>query len=89
MIIIQKSQRAIVWPAENSFDIDLSVLQDAKQERNRQMQEPGSSLSVSDVFIYPEWQSQDFSFGKSESEQRQGNHGWCKESDKNTQQGDR
>jgi cell surface protein SprA len=44
--------RAIVWPAENSFIIDLSVLQAAKQERNRQMQLPGSSLSVSDVFVY-------------------------------------
>ena len=44
--------RAKVWPSENSFDIDLSVLQDAKQERNRQMQLPGSSLSVSDVFVY-------------------------------------
>ncbi|MBE3086965.1 MAG: cell surface protein SprA, partial [Bacteroidetes bacterium] len=46
-------KREEVWPVENSFDIDLSVLQDAKQERNRQMQEPGSSLSVSDVFVYP------------------------------------
>ena len=45
-------QRAKVWPIENSFDIDLSVLQVAKQERNRQMQLPGSSLSVSDVFVY-------------------------------------
>ncbi|MCX6325468.1 MAG: cell surface protein SprA [Bacteroidia bacterium] len=45
--------REEVWPVENTFDIDLSVLQDAKQERNRQMQEPGSSLSVSDVFVYP------------------------------------
>ena len=45
-------ERAKVWPVENSFDIDLSVLQDAKQERNRQMQLPGSSLSVSDVFVY-------------------------------------
>jgi len=44
--------RAIVWPAENSFIIDLSVLQAAKQERNRQMQLPGSSLSISDVFVY-------------------------------------
>ena len=48
-----EGKREEVWPAENSFDIDLSVLQDAKQERNRQMQEPGSSLSVSDVFVYP------------------------------------
>ncbi|MDP3002753.1 MAG: cell surface protein SprA [Bacteroidales bacterium] len=46
-------KREEVWPVENSFDIDLSVLQDAKQERNRQMQEPGSSLSVSDIFVYP------------------------------------
>ncbi|MFA5817714.1 MAG: cell surface protein SprA [Bacteroidales bacterium] len=46
-------KRGEVWPVGNSFDIDLSVLQDAKQERNRQMQEPGSSLSVSDVFVYP------------------------------------
>ncbi len=46
------AERAIVWPAENSFDIDLSVLQVAKQERNRQIQLPGSSLSVSDVFVY-------------------------------------
>jgi cell surface protein SprA len=46
------AQRAMVWPAENSFNIDLSILQEAKQERNRQMQEPGSSLSVSDVFVY-------------------------------------
>jgi cell surface protein SprA len=45
-------QRAIVWPVENSMIIDLSVLQAAKQERNRQMQLPGSSLSVSDVFVY-------------------------------------
>jgi len=44
--------RAIVWPEENSFNIDLSVLQDAKQERNRKMQEAGSSLSVSDVYVY-------------------------------------
>ena len=44
--------RLMVWPLENKFDIDLSVLQDAKQARNLKMQEPGSSLSVSDVFVY-------------------------------------
>ncbi|MCU0462031.1 MAG: cell surface protein SprA [Bacteroidales bacterium] len=44
--------RTIVWPEENSFNIDLSVLQDAKQERNRKMQEAGSSLSISDVYVY-------------------------------------
>ena len=44
--------RTLVWPEGNSFNIDLSVFQDAKKERNRQMQLPGSSLSVSDVFVY-------------------------------------
>ncbi len=44
--------RELVWPEANSFNIDLSLLQEAKKERNRQMQEPGSSLSVSDVFVY-------------------------------------
>jgi cell surface protein SprA len=45
--------RAQVWPAENSFNIELSVFQDVKQARNRKMQEAGSSLSISDVFVYP------------------------------------
>ncbi len=45
-------ERAIVWPVENSFEIDLNLLQEAKQERNRQIQKPGSSLSVTDVFVY-------------------------------------
>jgi len=47
-----EDDRAIVWPASNRFNIDLSVLQDAKKERNRQMQAEGSSLSISDVFAY-------------------------------------
>jgi cell surface protein SprA len=47
-----ETSRAIVWPQDNQFDINLSVLQDAKQARNSAMQEPGSSLSVSDVFVY-------------------------------------
>jgi cell surface protein SprA len=46
------SKRAIVWPLENSFNIDLSVLQTAKQARNSKMLELGSSLSISDVFVY-------------------------------------
>ena len=44
--------RALVWPEENRFNIELSLLQEAKQERNRQMQLPGSSLSISDVFVF-------------------------------------
>jgi cell surface protein SprA len=47
-----EEDRAIVWPEENSFNIDLSVLQDAKKERNRQMQADGSTLNLSDVFTY-------------------------------------
>ncbi|MBE0676025.1 MAG: cell surface protein SprA [Bacteroidales bacterium] len=47
------AQRAIVWPDENAFNIDLSVFQEAKQARNREMAEPGSSLSVSDVYVFP------------------------------------
>lgn len=46
------SHRAMVWPEENRFIIDLSIFQEAKQARNRAMSEPGSTLSVSDVFIY-------------------------------------
>lgn len=45
-------ERAIVWPEANRFDIDLSVLQDAKTARNNQMGARGSSLSVTDVFGY-------------------------------------
>ncbi|MGD0582333.1 MAG: cell surface protein SprA [Bacteroidales bacterium] len=44
--------RQIVWPAANSFIIDLSVLQDAKQARNAKMQEPGSTMSLTDAFEY-------------------------------------
>jgi len=47
-----QESRALVWPEENQFNIDLTILQDAKKERNRQMQEEGSSLSVSDVFAF-------------------------------------
>ncbi len=43
--------RAKVWPAENSMNIDLAQLQAVKQERNKQIQLPGSSLSVTDVFV--------------------------------------
>jgi len=44
--------RAQVWPEENSFNIDLSVFQDAKQARNKKLLEEGSSLGVSDVYVY-------------------------------------
>ena len=47
-----EADRAIVWPEDNRFDIDLSVLQEAKKERSRQLQANGSSLSISDVFAF-------------------------------------
>jgi len=46
-----EEERLKVWPKENSMDIKLSELQDVKQERNLKMHEPGSSLSVSDVYV--------------------------------------
>jgi cell surface protein SprA len=46
------ASRAQVWPQENSFIINMALLQEAKKERNRQMELPGSSLSISDVFVY-------------------------------------
>jgi cell surface protein SprA len=46
------ADREMVWPLENQINIDLSLLQEAKQERNRQIQQQGSSLSVTDVFVY-------------------------------------
>ncbi|MFO7575366.1 MAG: cell surface protein SprA [Bacteroidales bacterium] len=46
------AQRALVWPEENQFNIDLSVFQEAKQARNRALQQQGSTLSASDVFVY-------------------------------------
>ncbi len=48
-----ETQREIVWPVENRFDIDLSLFQDAKQERNRIINEPGSTLGINDMFIFP------------------------------------
>jgi cell surface protein SprA len=47
------AQRSVVWPEENAFNIDLTIFQEAKQARNTMMQEEGSSLSLSDVFVYP------------------------------------
>jgi len=46
------ADREIVWPAANSFDIDLSLLQEAKKARNSEMLKPGSTLSISDVYVY-------------------------------------
>jgi cell surface protein SprA len=45
-----ESDRLIVWPEENRFEIDLSILQEVKQERNQAMKIEGSTLSLTDVY---------------------------------------
>ncbi|MCD4769522.1 MAG: cell surface protein SprA, partial [Bacteroidales bacterium] len=47
------TDRAIVWPEENSFNIDLSLFQEAKQARNIELSRLGSALTRSDIFVYP------------------------------------
>ena len=48
-----EAERALVWPEENSFNIDLSLFQEAKQARNAELNRQGSSLSRSDIFVFP------------------------------------
>jgi cell surface protein SprA len=45
-----EEQRAIVWPEANRIDIDLSLLLDAKQERDAAMRVAGSALSEADIY---------------------------------------
>lgn len=45
-----ESDRRIVWPDENKFDIDLTELQEVKQLRNREINHGSSALSTTDVF---------------------------------------
>ncbi len=45
-----EEQRAIVWPADNKIDIELSRLLDAKLARDEAMRQPGSSISEGDIF---------------------------------------
>ena len=52
MITIRMKTGQLSGLKDNKFNIDLSVLQEAKKERNRQMQAAGSSLSISDVFAF-------------------------------------
>lgn len=42
--------RAMVWPRENQFEIDLEVFQDVKQSRNDEMRRSGSSVTYTTVF---------------------------------------
>ena len=45
-----EEQRAVVWPADNKIEIDLSRLLDAKQARDLAMRTPGSTLSETDIY---------------------------------------
>lgn len=47
----RESDRIAVWPRENRLDIELDIFQELKQERNRQMQVPGSGITMSSVFM--------------------------------------
>ncbi|MCF8391491.1 MAG: cell surface protein SprA, partial [Bacteroidales bacterium] len=45
-----EADRLKVWPKENRFEIDLSIFQDIKQERNSAMNTPGSDIELTTVF---------------------------------------
>lgn len=45
-----EEDRTIVWPAANKIDIDLSLLLNAKLQRDQAIQEPGSTLSLTDIY---------------------------------------
>ena len=50
----KESDRRIVWPDENSLDIELDIFQRVKQIRNEAMRQTGSMVSMSTVFMYPD-----------------------------------
>jgi cell surface protein SprA len=45
-----ESDRAIVWPEANRFDIDLSLFTEVKQERNRALADINSNMSINSVY---------------------------------------
>jgi len=45
-----ESDRRIVWPEENKFEIDLELFTELKQDRNRAMSDPESEVSITSVF---------------------------------------
>ncbi len=45
-----ESDREIVWPDENRFEIDLSLFTEVKQERNRKISDPNSAVSITSVY---------------------------------------
>jgi cell surface protein SprA len=45
-----ESDRYIVWPIVNKFELELDKLKDVKQERNRALVDPESNVTVSSVY---------------------------------------
>ncbi|MFW5835418.1 MAG: cell surface protein SprA [bacterium] len=52
-----ESDREIVWPDENRLEIELDIFQQLKQARNRQMQNSGSGITISSVFVQMDGQN--------------------------------
>ncbi|MDT8431786.1 MAG: cell surface protein SprA [Bacteroidales bacterium] len=46
-----EADRRIVWPEENRFEIDLSQFTDVKQERNREMGDPNSNVTINSAYF--------------------------------------
>jgi len=44
------ANRLLVWPANNSLNLDFEVLQNAKQQRNNAMRVPGSTVSLTRAY---------------------------------------
>ncbi|MGW8314004.1 MAG: T9SS outer membrane translocon Sov/SprA, partial [Bacteroidales bacterium] len=45
-----ESDRLIVWPAENQFEIELDQFKEVKQARNREMNDPESTVTINSVY---------------------------------------
>lgn len=45
-----ESDRWIVWPVDNKFEIELDLFKEVKQARNRAMSDPGSDVTIQSVF---------------------------------------
>ena len=48
-----ESDRRIVWPEGNKFEIELERFKEVKQARNRAMSDPESEVTINSVFSHP------------------------------------
>ncbi len=46
-----ESDRKIVWPVDNQFEITLDLFTELKQSRNRAMSDPDSEVSITSVYL--------------------------------------